>query len=374
MQLKYRDDITWRDMPRIERPFFARSKLSADLSGPHPRISRFAFKNPLSEAYKRNSRDVDPVALKGLYQKIAIGHVMLVLTHKDDVFSPAFTWKEDPNHKDKGQWQLSQEVSSEAEFSYQLLLETVKMPGNRGSVKRAPSEPMFPGANIADTRRAIANTAIDTTNTVTDSYRKRELAEYADRYPQLNSGVSENPMEIEKLEYDNEAYGEFAGTIAGAVGMIGSKKPPKSLMGGEGIVKNKKTIRTPRDEAVKNVYAEAKARGVEIRSGQEADEWLDFAAAQQGIPAESMHATTLGDDLIYVREAYANNPRVIREELVHTTQQSRVQVGSGVDTRPALEIEAREELIKNRQEWGITNDEVREAINEIRQIRETGQY
>jgi len=235
MQLKYRDDITWQDMPRIERPFFAKSKLSADLSGPHPRISRFAFKNPLSEVYKRASRDIDPSSLKRLYRKIEQGSVLLVLATEYDVFSPAFIWKEDPNHKDKGQWQLSQEISSEAEFSYNLLLTEVKKPGPRGGVRTTSSEPLFPGANMADTRRAIANTAIDTANTVSDSYRKRELAEHSGRYPQLNSGVSENPMELDNLKYDDEAYGEFAGTMAGAIGMIGTRKPPKSLF------KSKKT-------------------------------------------------------------------------------------------------------------------------------------
>ncbi|VAW60609.1 hypothetical protein MNBD_GAMMA10-1654, partial [hydrothermal vent metagenome] len=136
------------------------------------------------------------------------------------------------------------------------------------------------------------------------------------------------------------------------------------------------SIRTPRDQAVADVYAEAQARGVEIRTGQEADEWLDYAARQQGIAPESMHATTLGDDLIYIRDAHSSNPRVLREELVHTTQNSRITVGAdpSVDTRPALEIEAREELIRNRHQWSITNDEIREAIQEIRIIRETGQY
>jgi len=237
MQLKYRDDITWRDMPRIERPFFARSKLSADLSGPHPRISRFAFKNPLSEAYKRNSRDVDPVALKGLYQKIAIGHVMLVLTHKDDVFSPAFTWKEDLNHKDKGQWQLSQEVSSEAEFSYQLLLETVKKPGNRGSVKKAESDPWFPGANWPDTGRAAVNTVIDNTNAVTNSRVQQARAENS-HYPGIAEKGSANPYEIEKVQYTEEPYGEFGGVVAGVLlGTVGSKKLPKSLFGSGDIPK-----------------------------------------------------------------------------------------------------------------------------------------
>lgn len=88
-----------------------------------------------------------------------------------------------------------------------------------------------------------------------------------------------------------------------------------------------------------------------------------------------MHATNLGDDLIFVREEFINNPRVLREELVHTQQQHRIQVGAGNSgNRPALEIEAREELIKNRNQWSITNDEVREVIQEIRTIRETGRY
>jgi len=229
MQLKYRDDITWQDMPRIERPFFAKSKLSADLSRPHPRISRFAFKNPLSEAYKRSSRDIDPSSLKRLYRKIEQGSVLLVLTTEYDVFSPAFIWKEDPNHKDKGQWQLSQEISSEAEFSYKLLLTEVKKPGPRGGVSTASSEPLFPGANWPDTGLAAANTVIDNTNTITNG-RVQQAREEHGHYPGIAEKGSANPYEIKKLPYDEEPYGDLTALYMGLGGMVISKRPPKSLL------------------------------------------------------------------------------------------------------------------------------------------------
>jgi len=231
MQLKYHEDIKWQDLPRIERPFFAQGTVRNELSRPSPKIHSGIFKNPLSDTYKGSRHNVDPQALTRLLRKIEEGSVLLVHTFEENVRYPAFIWKQDEDHPDKGQWTLSEHLYSASEYHFNLLLNQVKKPLQRGSVKKPASEPLFPGANMADTRRAIANTAIDTTNTATDVARKRELAEYTDRYPQLNSGVNENPLAIDNLKYDNEAYGEFAGTIAGAIGMVGTRKPPKSLLG-----------------------------------------------------------------------------------------------------------------------------------------------
>jgi hypothetical protein len=74
-----------------------------------------------------------------------------------------------------------------------------------------------------------------------------------------------------------------------------------------------------------------------------------------------------------VRPSLADNPRVLREELLHTKQQkSGFEVSKQSQTN--AEIQVREEMIRNRHQWGITNDEVREMINDIRLIRERGGY
>jgi len=232
MQLKYHHDIQWHDLPKIERPSMAGFSLRAQLSSPRPKLLTGHLNDPLREIYKTHpySREIDPNALKRLCRKLDKGSVLLVHNSESDIFFPAFIWEKDENLPDKGHWTLCYHLLSVAEYHFHLLLNTVKKPQQRSSIKKTISEPLFPGANMADTRRAIANTAIDTTNTVTDVARKRELAEYADRYPQLNSGATNNPLEIKQLEYDNEPYGEFAGTIAGALGMLGTRKPSRSLL------------------------------------------------------------------------------------------------------------------------------------------------
>jgi len=93
----------------------------------------------------------------------------------------------------------------------------------------------------------------------------------------------------------------------------------------------------------------------------------------EGVPPEKMHAVTVGDDLIMVRPSHANNPRTLREELLHTQQQKPgFEVSKHSQTN--AEIRVREEMIRNRHQWSITNDEAREMINDIRLIRERGGY
>jgi hypothetical protein len=129
-------------------------------------------------------------------------------------------------------------------------------------------------------------------------------------------------------------------------------------------------LRTPRGEALKQLLKEAAAGGIIIHSDAEANAYLDWAAKVQGIPPESMHACTLGTD-IFVRPAYANDVRVLREEMIHVKQQ---QAGAASNEIVDKEIAARTEMIANRLKWGITNAEVREMIREIRQMRKTGKY
>ena len=77
-----------------------------------------------------------------------------------------------------------------------------------------------------------------------------------------------------------------------------------------------------RSQALDDVLAEALALGVEIRSGQEADDYLNFAARMTGMPPDAMQAATLGADLVFVRDVVKDDPRVLREELIHTQQQA----------------------------------------------------
>lgn len=126
----------------------------------------------------------------------------------------------------------------------------------------------------------------------------------------------------------------------------------------------------PREKALKNLLKEAKNIGASIHSDEEAVRYLDWRAKQMGVDPESIHAVTLGDD-IFVRPQYAENVRVLREELVHVYQQ---RDGADITKVVELEIDARLELIRNRNNWGITNNEVREMIQEIRQMRKTGRY
>jgi hypothetical protein len=126
----------------------------------------------------------------------------------------------------------------------------------------------------------------------------------------------------------------------------------------------------PREKALQNFLKEVKDNGVVIHSDEEATRYLDWCAKQHGAPPESFHAVTLGDD-IFVRPEYADNVRVLREELVHVYQQRE---GADITKVVDLEIDARLQLIQNRHEWGITNNEVREMIQEIRIMRKTGRY
>jgi hypothetical protein len=191
--------------------------------------------------------------------------------------------------------------------------------------------------------------------------------------PQARQGTAaeNNTSSITKTANSEAGGGESISRLhAGDVGSVNSVSMRLGIN-----APNRESIRVSREQAVADIYADAKVRGVEIRSGTEANEYLDYAARQQGIPPEAMHATNIGDDLIFMREEFAFNPRVLREELIHTQQQHRIQVGAGNSgNRPALEIEAREELINNRHQWSISNDEIREVIQEIRTIRETGSY
>ena len=125
-----------------------------------------------------------------------------------------------------------------------------------------------------------------------------------------------------------------------------------------------------REKALQELLEEMQKGGVEIHSDKEAQAYLDFAAKHRGIPPKSVHAVAIGDDIL-VRKEYAENVRILREEWIHIEQQRR---GLASNEIVEAEIEARELMIKNRRNWAITNNEVREMMWEIRQMRERGKY
>jgi hypothetical protein len=128
-----------------------------------------------------------------------------------------------------------------------------------------------------------------------------------------------------------------------------------------------------RSQALDDVLAEARALGIEIRSGQEADDYLNFAAKMTGMPPDAMQAATLGADLVFVRDEVKDDPRVLREELIHTQQQA-AGVSVDLSSTANAEIEARELMIENQARWGITDDEVAEMKRDITLIQERGRY
>ena len=79
--------------------------------------------------------------------------------------------------------------------------------------------------------------------------------------------------------------------------------------------------------------------------------------------------------MILVRPEYASNVRVLREELIHAYQQGAgFEVGAGERSVIQAEIAAREAMIRNARQWGITKAEVQEMLREIEQMRKTGRY
>ena len=133
------------------------------------------------------------------------------------------------------------------------------------------------------------------------------------------------------------------------------------------------SIQVSREQALKDVLREADELEVEIRSDQEAEEYLDYAARMSGIKAHQMHAATLGSDLIMVRKLHLNNPRILREELLHTQQQKKgISISSASVTN--AEIEVRIVMLQNRYKWGITEAEAQEMIEDVRLIEKRGGY
>lgn len=132
-----------------------------------------------------------------------------------------------------------------------------------------------------------------------------------------------------------------------------------------------------RAQALKELEQEAVAKGVAILDDSDPDTkaYMDWAARNQGVDPKDLHASTMGDTIL-VRKEHRNNVRTLREELIHTDQQreGKVEVGPGIDTRTANELEAREKIVENADDWGISDAELEEVEKEIRLIKERGRY
>jgi hypothetical protein len=129
-------------------------------------------------------------------------------------------------------------------------------------------------------------------------------------------------------------------------------------------------VSVSRQQALKELFAEARQGRIKIHANEEAEELLDWAAARDGAKPEKYQAVTFGGD-IFVRARYANDVRVLREELIHAGQQ---RAGLCTDEIQNAELEARSLMIKNRHRWGLINDEVREIADEIRAFRRRERY
>ena len=125
-----------------------------------------------------------------------------------------------------------------------------------------------------------------------------------------------------------------------------------------------------RQQALNELLEEARQLRISIHANREAEELLDWAAARHGARPEKYQAVTFGND-IFVRARYANDVRVLREELIHVGQQ---QAGLRTDEILEAELEARLLMIKNRHRWGLLNDEVKTIVDEVRAFRRRGRY
>lgn len=134
--------------------------------------------------------------------------------------------------------------------------------------------------------------------------------------------------------------------------------------------KGSRLVNTPRAQALHELLEEARRASVIIHSDEEAQRLLDWAARTAGAEPHTFHAVTIGDD-IFVRPEHLANVRVLREELIHVFQQ---RAGASSAEIVEKEIEARLMMIKYRHKWGITADEIREMIQEVRTMRKTGRY
>lgn len=136
MKLKYHENLRWQDLARVEGPFFAHSKVDYELKSSRSRLWHASIYDPLDSLYKNHRREIDPYALKSLFEKIASAQVLLVHSFESEVVSPAFIWKADDSLPDKGKWHISEHAGSDSQFYLNWILNNVSKPKPRGSIKQ----------------------------------------------------------------------------------------------------------------------------------------------------------------------------------------------------------------------------------------------
>jgi hypothetical protein len=183
----------------------------------------------------------------------------------------------------------------------------------------------------------------------------------------LTRFASRVPPELRIAGREAQVIQDASGSVVSAETKLQSElaKLPAAMAN-----KGSRLVHTPRSEALEELLREAAANDVMIHSDSEAQALLDWSARSAGEDPSNYHAVTIGQD-IFVRPAYADNVRVLREELIHTFQQ---KAGAASNEIVEKEIEARLLMIQYRHKWSITNDEIREMIREVRIMRKTGKY
>lgn len=131
-----------------------------------------------------------------------------------------------------------------------------------------------------------------------------------------------------------------------------------------------------RAEALDRLYREAENQGIEIITDADPEirDYMNHRARSEGVAPEDLHAINLGDTIV-VREAHADDVRVLREEMIHAEQQrAGIEISPGMNERTAMELDARRQMIANADEYGLTPEEVIEIEREITIIIERGSY
>ena len=63
MELKYLQDITWDDIPKIESPFFAIANVEDDLDDPYQEITYSIKESTFDKIYNKVTREVNEYEL-----------------------------------------------------------------------------------------------------------------------------------------------------------------------------------------------------------------------------------------------------------------------------------------------------------------------
>lgn len=135
------------------------------------------------------------------------------------------------------------------------------------------------------------------------------------------------------------------------------------------VVPNTSAMRasTPELDRVRREIDEAGA-AVFTDADPDVRDYMDNAARRQGLNPNELPAVTIGDNIM-VRDSYKDDIVTLSEELEHVRQQQdgRVAVGAdGYDTRIDLEVEARENMLRNDNLSLVERDQIQYEINTIR--------